>query len=167
MLSDSGTGENGLEESITPESPLPSTLQPSPLPLFAVQLQNILPVEIVARRFPEEKTTNSPEQINPPNAQLSLGEPEFNIETRQAQILMEVKVDPVEEPHLFEISVKIIGVFSYSPGYSLEEGYRANVGFVTFDDDQYMKRKLARLQPAPVIQFYGLDSIGRLQASPF
>lgn len=46
-------------------------------------------------------------------------------------------------------------------------GYRANVGFVTFDDDKYMKRKLARLQPAPVIKFYGLDSLGGLQVSPF
>ena len=120
MLSDSGTGENGMEESITPESPSLSVIQPIPLPLFAVQLQNILPVEIMARRFPEEKTITPPGQINPPNAQLNIGEPEFNIETRQAQVLMEVKVDPVEEPRLFEISVKLIGIFSYSPEYSLE-----------------------------------------------
>ncbi len=45
--------------------------------------------------------------------------------------------------------------------------YRANVGFVTFDDVMYMKRKLARLQPAPGIKFYGLDNIGTLQVSPF
>ena len=54
MLSDSGTGEYGMEESLTPESPSPSVIQPIPLPLFAVQLQNILPVEIVAKRFPED-----------------------------------------------------------------------------------------------------------------
>ena len=45
--------------------------------------------------------------------------------------------------------------------------YLVNVGFVTFDDDMYMKRKLARLNPASTIKFYGLDSIGALQYSPF
>lgn len=45
--------------------------------------------------------------------------------------------------------------------------YLANVGIVTFDDVMYMKRKLARLQPAPGIKFYGLDNIGTLQVSPF
>ena len=48
-----------------------------------------------------------------------------------------------------------------------DEDYRANVGFVALDDDKYMKRRLARLQPAQVIKLYGLDSIGRLQISPF
>lgn len=46
-------------------------------------------------------------------------------------------------------------------------GYHANVGVVTLDDDMYMKRKLARLQPAPVIKFYGLDTIETLRDSPF
>ena len=120
MPSDSGTGEHGMEESITPESPSPSGIQPIPLPLFAVQLQNILPIEIIARRFPEGDTPTSSGQIHPPSAQLNISEPELDVETRQAQVLMEVKVDPVEEPRLFEISAKLVGLFSYSPEYSQE-----------------------------------------------
>src|SRR5579859_3303191 len=113
MLSDSGSGEYGMEESTTPESSSPSGVQPIPLPLFAVQLQNILPIEIVAKRFPEDIATSPPGQMNPPNAQLNIGEPEIDSETRQAQVLMEIKVEPVGEPHLFEISIKLIGLFTY------------------------------------------------------
>ena len=120
MLSDSGTGEYGMEESLTPESPSPSVIQPIPLPLFAVQLQNILPVEIVAKRFPEDIATSPLGQMNPPNAQLNIGEPEIDSETQQAQVLMEIKVEPIDEPRQFEISIKLLGLFTYSPEYSLE-----------------------------------------------
>lgn len=46
-------------------------------------------------------------------------------------------------------------------------GYRANVGFVTFDDDMYMRRKVARFNPPSTIKFYGLDSIKTLRDNPF
>lgn len=120
MLSDSGSGEHGMEESTTPESSSPSRVQHIPLPLFAVQLQNILLVEIVAKRFPENAAIPPTAETNPPNAQLTIGEPAIDAKTRQAQVLLEIKVEPVDEPRLFEISLKLVGLFTYLPEYSLE-----------------------------------------------
>ncbi len=120
MPPDSGSGKHGMEESTTQESPSLSDTKPIPLSLFAVQLQNILPVEIVAKRFPENAATSQTAPLNLPNAQLNIGEPTIDIETRQAQVLMEIKVEPVDEPRLFEISLKLVGLFSYSEEYSLE-----------------------------------------------
>ena len=48
-----------------------------------------------------------------------------------------------------------------------EEDYRTNVGFVTFDDEKPIRRKIARLHSSPVLNAYGLDSLGPLRNSPF
>src|SRR6266849_10523458 len=47
-----------------------------------------------------------------------------------------------------------------------EEDYRTNVGFVTFDDEKPTRRKIARLHSSPVLNAYGLDSLGLLRNSP-
>ena len=120
MLSDSGSGEHGMEESTTQETSSLPGIKPILLPLFAVQLQNILPIEIVAKRFPENAAIIPAAQTNPPNAQLNIGEPAIDIETRQAQVIMEIKVEPVDEPRLYEISLKLVGLFTYSSEYSPE-----------------------------------------------
>jgi hypothetical protein len=81
-----------------------------------------------------------------------------------------------EKYHLegYECKLKVDGVrssnctnLSHLANVATNHGYRANVGIVSFDNDRYMKRKLARLDPAPVIKLYGLDSIETLQDSPF
>lgn len=48
-----------------------------------------------------------------------------------------------------------------------EEGYHTNVGFVTFDDDKPIRRKIAHLHPSPTLKAYGLDSLGLLRNNPF
>lgn len=97
--------------------------QPISLPLFAVQLQNIIPVEIIARRFPGEKGSTAPtpiSQINPASAQMNLEEPVLNREVQRAQVPMSLQVLSTDIPTLFEISLKLIGVFSYDAGYGEE-----------------------------------------------
>jgi hypothetical protein len=48
-----------------------------------------------------------------------------------------------------------------------QEGYRANVGFVTFDDEKVIRRKIAHLHSSPALKAYGLDNLELLQDSPF
>lgn len=48
-----------------------------------------------------------------------------------------------------------------------EEGYRTNVGFVTFDDDKPIRRKIAHLHPSPTLKAYGLDNLWLLRNNPF
>jgi hypothetical protein len=48
-----------------------------------------------------------------------------------------------------------------------EEGYRTNVGFVTFDDEKPIRRKIAHLHSSPMLKAYGLDNLGLLRNNPF
>jgi hypothetical protein len=48
-----------------------------------------------------------------------------------------------------------------------EEGYRANVGFVTFDDEKPTRRKIAHLHSSPMLKAYGLDNLELLRNDPF
>ena len=48
-----------------------------------------------------------------------------------------------------------------------EEGYRTNVGFVTFDDEKPTRRKIAHLHSSPILKAYGLDNLGLLRNDPF
>jgi hypothetical protein len=48
-----------------------------------------------------------------------------------------------------------------------EEGYRTNVGFVTFDDEKPTRRKIAFLHSSSMLQAYGLDNLGLLRNDPF
>lgn len=97
---------------------------PMALPLFAVQLQNIVPLEIIARRFPS--VTNaplpSPEQGNPPQVQLNINmeEPVIEAEKLQAQVAMNVQALSTEQPFVFEISLKLLGLFTYTREYDVE-----------------------------------------------
>jgi hypothetical protein len=50
---------------------------------------------------------------------------------------------------------------------AVEEGYHTNVGFVTFDDEKPIKRKITRLYSSPVLNAYGLDSLELLRNNPF
>ena len=97
--------------------------QSTSLPLFEVQPQNIIPVEIVAKRFFTPSTNSSeslPEQFVPPNVQLALEEPTIQSEGQQAQILMNVQVLSNTEPFRYEISLKLLGLFAFKQEYDVE-----------------------------------------------
>ncbi len=105
------------------ESANASGSQPTALPLFAVQPQNIIPVEIIAKRFFPTTTDSavpSPEQFTPPNVQLAIEEPTIQSESQQAQVLMNVQVLSTTEPFRFEISLKLLGLFAFTHDYDLE-----------------------------------------------
>ena len=88
---------------------------------FAVQLQNILPIEIVTRRFPVDSTVDLVSMVmSSARTQLNLGSMEIDPEMLQAQVLLDVNVTFPHEPRLFEISFKLLGIFSYARQYDPE-----------------------------------------------
>ncbi len=115
--------EQGTEGITSAEGNARPGIQPFALPLFAVQLQNIVPIEIVARRFPGNKNSialSTDTQINPPGVQLNLEEPILLDEVHQAQVLFNIQVLSNDLPPLFEISLKLGGVFTYDANYDQE-----------------------------------------------
>ena len=105
------------------ESANASGNEPTSLPLFGVQPQNIIPVEIIAKRFFAPSTDSavpSPEQFAQPSVQLALEEPNIQSEGQQAQIVMNVQVLSTNEPFRYEISLKLLGLFAFIQGYDVE-----------------------------------------------
>jgi preprotein translocase subunit SecB len=101
---------------IAEETSSPSVQQIHILP-FAVQLQNIFPVELVAKRFP----VDVPNMIVPNfNTQVNLSDLSINPEALVAQIHLEVRVSFPSEPRMFEIYFKLVGIFTYTKEYSPE-----------------------------------------------
>ena len=94
-----------------------SGIQQIPLLPFAVQLQNIFPVEVVAKRFPLNAASTV---VSSANTQLNLGELAIDSEALQAQISLEVHVSFPHEPRPFEIYFKLVGIFTYTQEYSPE-----------------------------------------------
>lgn len=84
---------------------------------FAIQLQNIFPVEINARRFPLKIA-------DAPTVQLSTTEIQIDAETRQAQAILELSAGFSDEPQPFEISCKIVGEFIYTENYDTDQVYQ-------------------------------------------
>lgn len=99
----------------------PTGIQPLPLLPFDVQLQNVFPIEIVARRFPIEMAVSK--DIGEPvgvQTELNLNEPGIDAEVLRAQIHLDVRVSFPQEPRLFEIYFKLVGIFSYEKYYKPE-----------------------------------------------
>lgn len=99
------------DEDTTSSLNLPISLIP-----HVVQLQNIVPIDITAKRFPVEVV---------PTARVNFG---INIsglsidsEHRQAQVIIETNVAPISEPKFFEIKLQIVGLFTYTQGYEPDE----------------------------------------------
>ena len=108
----------GTEEDVKAEGN-----QPIALPLFAVQLQNIVPVEVIAKRFlsiSSDMSEFSAEQMQPPNVQLNLEEAIIEPEKQLAQVVMNVQALSAEQPFAFEISLKLLGLFTYTREYEVE-----------------------------------------------
>ncbi len=99
----------------------PSDIQPLPLLPFAIQLQNIFPIEIVARRFPVDRAVDLASVVLAnARTQLNLGGLGIDAETSQAQVQLDVNVNFPQEPRLFVISFKLLGIFSYAQDYEPE-----------------------------------------------
>lgn len=95
--------------------------QQLPLLPFAVQLQNIFPVEIVAKRFPSENVIDmNSVVVSTAKIHLNLSDFGINVEALQAQIHLDVKIEFPEAVRLFEIYFKLVGIFSYSQEYDPE-----------------------------------------------
>ena len=102
------------DENDTPQHSLPISLVP-----FAVQLQNVVPVDIVARRFPVDFPSGMSVNFHTNIVGLAV-----DTEQRQAQVIMEMKVEPVVTPAPFEIFVRMVGLFTYSDEYSADEAQK-------------------------------------------
>jgi preprotein translocase subunit SecB len=93
-----------------------SSIKPIALQTFAVQMIDIFPVEIVARRFPVAVQNISA----PISVQFNIADLGVNPENLQAQVTLDVKVASNGEPGLFEIQFKLVAIFTYSPEYTQE-----------------------------------------------
>ena len=101
----------------TPQTEGPSNGEGSSISLnpFAIQLVNVVPIEIVARRFPvESNDTNI-------NINLNVVGISIDSDSQQAQVILEMKLEPSQEPRFFEIFFRIVGLFSYSLEYDPTE----------------------------------------------
>lgn len=104
--------ELGRPERTNAEEIASSSFQPLPLQAFAVQLQNIVPIEIIARRFPVDIANVKND------AHFNLTGIHIDAENLQAQVVLDVKIEPAEEPHYFEISFKMVAIFTYESEYN-------------------------------------------------
>lgn len=94
---------------------LSSVLKPMALQPFSVQLTDIFPVEISATRFPI--AMDAPVPLN---LRLNITEIGIDTDNARAQVSLEVKVEPSDGSHAFEISFKLVGLFSYNMEYTQE-----------------------------------------------
>ncbi len=90
--------------------------QPAYFLPFDVQLQNIAAIEIVAKRFPVDFSQT---QLSP-NVGLNVSEVHVDKEKLQAQVILNMQIEFTTEPHPFEISFRLLGIFTYTPEYSTE-----------------------------------------------
>lgn len=81
---------------------------------FDVQLQNTFCREIVARRFPVDSE-------HMPHVQANLEEAEVDSEQHLAQITLHIQTVTDTEFPPFDISFKLLGIFSYTENYSEAE----------------------------------------------
>jgi len=102
------TDERPAEEVLSQEA-----IDISLLP-FAVQLQNIFPVNIVATRYPMDNIADIASVVSTVHTRINLTEFEINRETSQAQICLEVHVNFQQEPRLFDVYFKLVGIFTYA-----------------------------------------------------
>lgn len=118
------SSDNSMEQGTTSsEGNVQPAVQPIALPLYAVQLINVVPIEIAARRFPSKENSailSTDTQINPPTVQLNLEEPLIFNEIHQAQALFSIHVLSTDMPPLFEISLKLASLFTYDANYEQE-----------------------------------------------
>lgn len=92
----------------------PKVLKPVYFLPFDVQLQNTFCIEIMARRFPVNI-----EKV--PHVQVNLEEAQVDIQELQSQVTLHVRTISDDNPPPFDISFKLLGVFTYSENYREDE----------------------------------------------
>lgn len=97
-------------------SPVSSSIQPVPLQLFAIQPLDVYPIEVLAKKFPVA-INELPLTVN---IQFNIAELHLDPESLQAQLILETKVESAEEPKVFEMSFKLLGLFTYNSEYTPE-----------------------------------------------
>jgi preprotein translocase subunit SecB len=88
-----------------------------PMLHFSVQFQNVFVAEIVARRFPIDASTYKPTDVE---TIVTLEGISVDTATSIAQSILSIQVLLKNEPRLFEIAFKQVGLFTYSKDYSPE-----------------------------------------------
>lgn len=84
---------------------LPQYLLPA-----SIQLQNALVVEISANRYPVEVSSDQSVTTN-----VNLEEIQIADDGVHAQVILSIQINSHEEPKLFDISFKVVGIFMYLP----------------------------------------------------
>jgi len=103
------------DEKIVVEGDTDPKKQPLYFLPFAVQLQNIFAIEIIAKRFPVNIS-------NPPNTNLNLNVEDIQIDAEHllAQVILNAQVKCADDPPPFEILFKLLGLFVYDQAYKTE-----------------------------------------------
>jgi hypothetical protein len=91
-----------------------------PMLHFSVQFQNVFAAEIIARRFPVDSSTYKPSDIE---TIVTLEGISIDTATSIAQAILSIQILLKNEPRLFEIAFKQVGLFTYSKDYSPEMVY--------------------------------------------
>jgi preprotein translocase subunit SecB len=102
------------EERALVEGNEPKILKPIYFLPFDVQLQNSFCIEIIAKRFPVDIEIM-------PHVQVALEDAQVDVQTSRAQVTLHVKTVSDDNPPPFDISFKLLGMFTYSETYQEEE----------------------------------------------
>ncbi len=81
---------------------------------YDVQLQNTFCIEIIAKRFPVDIA-------NMPRVQINLENVEIDVQNSRAQVTLHIWTVFDENTPSFDISFKLLGLFSYTESYSEDE----------------------------------------------
>jgi preprotein translocase subunit SecB len=115
MASEHLNDENNIEQNKAPSSQGRGLF---PLP-FDIQLQSTCVSEIIARKFPLLVSESS----GPFNPNISLGLTNIQIDEKNllAQVILSVQIGFPTEPKLFDISFGILGLFTYTSTYPIDQ----------------------------------------------
>jgi len=102
------------EEQVSLEKHESQTLSPVLFLPYDVQLQNTFCIEIIAKRFPMDI-------VNMPRVQINLEDVEIDTHNSRAQVTVHIWTVFDENTPSFDISFKLLGLFSYTESYSEEE----------------------------------------------
>jgi len=107
-------GKRSEEERALVQENESKALRPIYLLPYDVQLQNTFCIEILAKRFPVEI-------VSLPHIQVNLEETQVDSQSSQAQVILHVQTVSDNNLPPFNISFKLLGLFTYSEKYQEEE----------------------------------------------
>jgi len=105
--------QHSEEEKTLVEGIAQPEMQPLYLLPFTMQLQNTFVIEMTAKRFPVQ-------MVSTPFARLGIEGVQIDAEHLQAQVILNVQIEFADEPRPFDISFKLLGLFTYAHGTDIE-----------------------------------------------